>query len=139
MKYLSNVTTLEYSKEKCTGCGRCAEVCPRGVFAMAEVNSTLTPAQYINSPHPFPSPLEGEGQRERGLHHREGIRKGGVLRAVVTDKDLCLECGACALNCEFGAIAVNTGVGCAAALINGMITGGPPTCGCDSTPGSVCC
>jgi hypothetical protein len=50
-----------------------------------------------------------------------------------------MECGACALNCEFGAIAVNTGVGCAAALINGMITGGPPTCGCDNTPGSVCC
>jgi hypothetical protein len=50
-----------------------------------------------------------------------------------------MECGACALNCEFGAIVVNTGVGCAAALINGMITGGAPTCGCDNTPGSVCC
>jgi heterodisulfide reductase subunit A-like polyferredoxin len=60
-------------------------------------------------------------------------------RAALTDKDLCMECGACALNCEFGAIAVNTGVGCAAALINGMITGGAPTCGCDSTPGSACC
>ena len=31
-KYLENVTTLEYSMEKCTGCGMCAEVCPHGVF-----------------------------------------------------------------------------------------------------------
>jgi len=97
MKYLANVTTLAYSPDKCAGCGRCTEVCPRGVFVMQD------------------------------------------KRAVVTDKDLCLECGACALNCEFEAISVNSGVGCAAALINGMITGGPPTCGCDSTPGSVCC
>ncbi len=118
MKYLANVTTLEYSLDKCTGCGRCEEVCPRGVFALVEGNSTLAPAP----------PPQGEG-----------IRRGGVLRAVVTDKDLCMECGACALNCEFGAIAVNTGVGCAAALINGMITGGAPTCGCDSTPSGVCC
>ena len=139
MKYLANVTTLEYSVDKCAGCGRCAEVCPRGVFAMQEDNSTLTPARHINSPHPFSAPLEGEGQRERGLYPREGIRRGGVLRAVVTDRDLCMECGACALNCEFGAIAVNTGVGCAAALINGMITGGAPSCGCDGTAGSVCC
>jgi ferredoxin len=55
------------------------------------------------------------------------------------DKDLCMECGACALNCEYGAITVNSGVGCAAALINSMVTGGPPTCGCDSTPGGNCC
>ncbi|MCL1809649.1 MAG: 4Fe-4S binding protein [Clostridiales bacterium] len=31
-KYLKNVTTLAYSEKKCTGCGRCAEVCPHGVF-----------------------------------------------------------------------------------------------------------
>jgi NAD-dependent dihydropyrimidine dehydrogenase PreA subunit len=83
--------------------------------------------------------ISGEGQRERGLYPREGIRRRGVLRAVVTDKDLCMECGACAMNCEYGAIAVNSGVGCAAALINSMLTGGPPSCGCDSTAGSVCC
>jgi NAD-dependent dihydropyrimidine dehydrogenase PreA subunit len=97
MKYLANVATLQYAPEKCTGCGRCAEVCPHGVFAMQE------------------------------------------KRAVVTDRDQCMECGACALNCEYGAIAVNSGVGCAAALINSMVTGGPPICGCDSTPGGNCC
>ena len=34
MKYRANVTTLAYSPDKCVGCGRCAEVCPRGVFAI---------------------------------------------------------------------------------------------------------
>ncbi len=90
MKYLANVTTLNYSSEKCAGCGRCVEVCPHGVFEMKE------------------------------------------KRAQITDRDKCMECGACAMNCEFGAISVNSGVGCAAALINSMVTGGPPTCGCDS-------
>jgi NAD-dependent dihydropyrimidine dehydrogenase PreA subunit len=58
-------------------------------------------------------------------------------RAVITDRDLCMECGACAGNCEFGALTVNAGVGCATAIINGMITGGEPTCGC-SDKGSCC-
>ena len=97
MKYLANVTTLEYFPDKCAGCGRCTEVCPRSVFTMQE------------------------------------------KRAVVTDKDLCMECGACAMNCEFGAITVNAGVGCASAIITGMLTGREPSCGCDSTAGSVCC
>ncbi|HUL01035.1 MAG TPA: ferredoxin family protein [Nitrospirota bacterium] len=36
MKYLTNVTTLQYLPEKCVGCGRCVEVCPQGVFEMRE-------------------------------------------------------------------------------------------------------
>ncbi len=59
-------------------------------------------------------------------------------RAVVTDRDRCMECGACAKNCDFGAITVNSGVGCASAIITGMLTGSEPTCGCgDSSAG--CC
>jgi ferredoxin len=139
MKYLADVTTLAYAADKCAGCGRCVEVCPQGVFEMREDDSTLTPTRYRDSPHPFPSPLEGEGQRERGLYPREGIRKRGVLRAAITDRDLCMECGACARNCDFGAISVNAGVGCAAAIINSMITGGEPTCGCSDSGGSVSC
>lgn len=96
MRYLSGVATLSYSPDKCTGCRRCIEVCPHGVFLM-------------------------EGKK-----------------AVVRDRDLCMECGACAQNCESGAVSVHTGVGCAAAIINGMITGGEPSCGC-STDGSGCC
>ncbi len=117
MKYLANVTTLTYDSGKCAGCGRCVEVCPQGVFEMKEINSTLTPA-------PLPQ--------------GEGIRKGRILRAAITDKDLCMECGACAMNCEFGAIAVNSGVGCAAAIINSLINGGPPTCDCSGDSGSCC-
>jgi NAD-dependent dihydropyrimidine dehydrogenase PreA subunit len=33
-KYLKNVTTLSLSREKCTGCGKCTDVCPHGVFAV---------------------------------------------------------------------------------------------------------
>ncbi len=33
------------------------------------------------------------------------------------DRDACMECGACAMNCPTGAIAVEAGVGCAAAVI----------------------
>ena len=32
MRYLKNVTTLDFDAEKCVGCGRCMEVCPHGVF-----------------------------------------------------------------------------------------------------------
>lgn len=100
MKYLADVTTLEFSAGKCTGCGRCVEVCPHSVFEMEE------------------------------------------KKAKLIDRDLCMECGACANNCEFGAITVDYGVGCAAAIINSMITGGEPSCGCggddDSSSGACC-
>ncbi len=58
---------------------------------------------------------------------------------VMGDKDLCMECGACALNCKFGAIAVNSGVGCAYGIINGIISGGPPSCDCSDSSSSECC
>lgn len=57
MKYLTNVTSLDFFPEKCTGCGRCIDVCPHGVFVMNN------------------------------------------KKASIADKDLCMECGACALNC----------------------------------------
>jgi ferredoxin len=34
-RYLKNVTTLELRPEGCAGCGRCVEVCPHQVFALA--------------------------------------------------------------------------------------------------------
>jgi len=96
MRYLLNVVTLSFEAEKCTGCGRCWEVCPHGVFV-------------------------SEGKKAR-----------------LTDRDLCMECGACAANCRYGAIQVRSGVGCAATILKGALDGAEPSCACGGgTPG--CC
>ncbi len=34
--YLKNVATLKLDQTACTGCGKCAEVCPHQVFATME-------------------------------------------------------------------------------------------------------
>jgi NAD-dependent dihydropyrimidine dehydrogenase PreA subunit len=75
LRYLSGVVTLVYDISKCTGCRRCIEVCPHGVFVM-------------------------ENDKAR-----------------VIDGDACIECGACMNNCAFGALKVDAGVGCAAAVL----------------------
>jgi NAD-dependent dihydropyrimidine dehydrogenase PreA subunit len=33
-RYLNNVAKLRFTADKCTGCGRCTDVCPHGVFGM---------------------------------------------------------------------------------------------------------
>ncbi len=85
--YLPDVVTLKYDPEKCTGCGRCVEVCPHGVFR-----------------------LENK-------------------RAVITNRDYCMECGACRRNCRFGALDVRAGVGCAWSIVLGKLKGSSPACG----------
>jgi ferredoxin len=39
-------------------------------------------------------------------------------RVLLADRDACMECGACALNCPVKAISVDAGVGCASGMIN---------------------
>ena len=41
--------------------------------------------------------------------------------AQIQDRDACMECGACSLNCETEAISVQSGVGCASAVINAAL------------------
>ncbi len=59
-------------------------------------------------------------------------------KVSILDKDRCMECGACEKNCDYGAVSVNAGVGCAAAVINGMIRGTEPNCDCSGSSGNCC-
>lgn len=62
-------------------------------------------------------------------------------KVAVIDKNSCMECGACAKNCPFGALSVDAGVGCAFAIINGILKGGAPSCDCggNDDKGKGCC
>ena len=42
-------------------------------------------------------------------------------RIRIAERDACMECGACSQNCPVNAIFVQSGVGCAAAVINSML------------------
>lgn len=67
-----------------------------------------------------------------------GVFSVNERKAQIEDKDLCMECGACAKNCPANAISVNAGVGCAAAIIKGWLTGSEPSCDCSSGGGDCC-
>ena len=95
LEYLKNVATLNLDADKCIGCGRCMEVCPHGVFAIAD------------------------------------------RKARIIDRDLCMECSACQMNCPVEAISVGKGVGCAQAVINGVLRGTAPNCDCSGS--GTCC
>lgn len=90
------INTLRYSPELCTGCGRCAEVCPHGVFLAPD-------------------------HRLKRLALAKG-RSNGLVAALVRP-EACMECGACQLNCPSEAISVDSGVGCAYALIRAALLG----------------
>ena len=96
MKYFKDQDTFVFNQDKCTGCGRCVEVCPHEVFIIEN------------------------------------------RKAVPVNADRCMECGACSKNCAFDAVYVKSGVGCAAAVITGLIKGTEPMCGCDETTGGCC-
>jgi NAD-dependent dihydropyrimidine dehydrogenase PreA subunit len=59
-------------------------------------------------------------------------------RSVLADRGACMECGACARNCEPGAIEVRAGVGCASGVLAGLVAGTEPSCGCSQEPPTHC-
>jgi len=68
----------------------------------------------------------------------------GKKTALLTAPAACMECGACQVNCPTCAITVESGVGCAAALIRVALTGkGEETCDCCGERGpteeNACC
>jgi ferredoxin len=68
--------------------------------------------------------------------HAVFSRNGRVVELV--RPRACMECGACQLNCPTGAITVESGVGCATAMIYAALTGSKEaTCGPGSD--SPCC
>lgn len=50
--------------------------------------------------------------------------------ARISDRDACMECGACARNCPTEAITVRAGVGCATAVINAAVGRKGSSCCC---------
>lgn len=61
--------------------------------------------------------------------HRVFAMNGRVAQLV--KPEACMECGACQLNCPAGAISVDSGVGCANAMMLAALTGkGDAACGC---------
>ncbi len=51
--------------------------------------------------------------------------------AYLVNAQACMECGACQLNCPVNAIRVESGVGCAAAMISAALRGQPEaSCSC---------
>lgn len=69
-------------------------------------------------------------------------------RAKIVDLGACMECGACQRNCAFDAIHVESGTGCAAAIIASWFNDGKIECGpsgpgagegCGSESSGTCC
>lgn len=100
--YYTSGITLALDASRCTGCGRCVDVCPHGVFELIK--------------------------SEEGSCGCGG--KTPRTKAVIAHRERCMECGACGKNCAVGAITAKSGVGCATAIITGMFRGTAPECGC---------
>jgi NAD-dependent dihydropyrimidine dehydrogenase PreA subunit len=70
-----------------------------------------------------------------------GVFTQGNDRAELARPASCMECGACALNCPVQAITVESGVGCAWAMIAAALRGknmDSGECSCGGGEGSCC-
>ncbi len=109
---VSALNTLRFDPALCTGCGICVDVCPHGVF----------------------SRTNGASSRANSVSARSNGVSARIDRAVrVVRADDCMECGACQMNCAWGAVQVESGVGCAAAMIRAaLLRKKEVTCGDDT-------
>jgi len=78
----------------------------------------MEPMSYL----PGVTTLALDASRCNGCRMCTTVCPHGVFRvedgvARIEARDACMECGACARNCEQGALTVDAGVGCAAAFI----------------------
>jgi ferredoxin len=70
-----------------------------------------------------------------------GVFTEGEERVKLIDPAACMECGACARNCPVKAIEVQSGVGCAWAMMSAALRGksmDSGECGCGGETGSCC-
>ncbi|MEI7855916.1 MAG: mercury methylation ferredoxin HgcB [Methanomicrobiales archaeon] len=70
-----------------------------------------------------------------------GVFAEGPEHVKLARPAACMECGACALNCPVQAIEVQSGVGCALAMISAAIRGkdmDSGECSCGGDEGSCC-
>lgn len=70
-----------------------------------------------------------------------GVFAEGEEHIKLVDPAACMECGACARNCPVQAIEVQSGVGCAWAMMSAAIRGkslDSGECGCGGEAGSCC-
>jgi NAD-dependent dihydropyrimidine dehydrogenase PreA subunit len=66
-----------------------------------------------------------------------GVFEAGPRAVQLARPERCMECGACERNCPTGAVQVDSGVGCAAAMIHAALTGSKEvTCGSSD---EACC
>jgi NAD-dependent dihydropyrimidine dehydrogenase PreA subunit len=91
--------------------------------------------------------LSLDRSRCRGCRTCIDVCPHGVFRMTdgkseIADRESCMECGACMRNCAAGAVRVTAGVGCATAVIGGLLRGTEPCCdpssecGCGGPPGT---
>jgi NAD-dependent dihydropyrimidine dehydrogenase PreA subunit len=115
------------SKCKTTCACSCQETIKSGFVKLSDINTlTFNAARCINC-----------GMCSTVCPH--GVFIAGERIVQIIHPEACMECGACQRNCPVGAIEVDSGVGCATAMIYAALTGkAEPTCG-DADTAPACC